>query len=75
MYEASAAQLLSLLRGTGNSIDVVLMVGHNPGIEELVPSLSNRAVHMSTCTLATIKLNVDDWNEVAENCGELESIR
>jgi len=75
MYEASAAQLFSLLRGTGDSIDVVLMVGHNPGIEELAQSLSNRAVHMSTCTLATIKLNVDDWNEVAENCGALESIR
>jgi phosphohistidine phosphatase len=75
MYEASAAQLLSLLRGTDARTEVVLMVGHNPGIEELAQTLANRAVHLSTCTLATIKLNVDNWNEVAKNCGELESVR
>jgi phosphohistidine phosphatase len=71
MYEAAAAQLLSLLRGTGDMIDVVLMVGHNPGIEELAQMLTNRAVHMSTCTLATIKLTVDNWSEVAEHLGDL----
>jgi phosphohistidine phosphatase len=74
MYEASTAELLAILKETPDASDAVLMVGHNPGIEELAQSLSNRAVHMSTCTLATLKLNVDNWSEVAKNCGELESL-
>ena len=74
MYEASVPQLLALLGKTEDAIETMLLVGHNPVMEDLAQTLTNRAVHMSTCTLAAITLEVDRWSDVAEGAGNLERI-
>ncbi len=74
MYEASRADLLGLVRKTEDAIGSLLLVGHNPGMEDLAQLLTKRAVSMSTCTLAKIKLTVDKWSEVDEDLGDLESL-
>ena len=72
IYEADATMLLELISRIENSANTVLVVGHNPGMEELVNLLTNRSEQMSTCTLAKITFETDDWNQVAPGAGTLE---
>lgn len=54
IYAASAAELLELVQGLSEESDTVLVVGHNPGIEDLVSTLAGRQVAMPTAGLAVI---------------------
>lgn len=74
MYETSAPQLLALLSKTDDAIGTLLLVGHNPVMEDLAQALTKRAVHMSTCTLATITFEIDRWSDVAEGGGVLKRV-
>ena len=42
----------------------VLIVGHNPGLEELVEMLTGEIHLMPTCSLAHIKFRVDKWSDI-----------
>lgn len=74
MYEAGPTVLLQLISKIDNGANTALMVGHNPGTEELVRLLTNRAEQMSTCTLAEITFDTDDWSKVAPGHGTLEQL-
>ena len=53
----------------------VLIVGHNPGLEELVEILTGEIHLRSTCSLAHVNLRVDKWLERDyEIRGQLEEI-
>jgi len=49
-----------------------MMIGHNPGFEELLAFLTRQARHMPTCALARIKLDVASWKDVRAGEGSLE---
>ena len=74
MYETSVPQLLALVGKTADEIETMLLVGHNPVMEDLAQALTKRAVQMSTCALVAITLNVDRWSDVMEGGGDLERI-
>ena len=42
----------------------VLIVGHNPVLEEVVEMLTGEIQLMSTFSLAHVKLHVDSWLEI-----------
>jgi phosphohistidine phosphatase len=78
LYLASTATLLEIVRATPDSVDRLLLVGHNPGVEELALRLSRRGglrgeveVKYPTGTLAEIALPVERWTDVGEGDGEL----
>jgi phosphohistidine phosphatase len=65
IYNASTGQLLEIIRSTDDGIDSLLIVGHNPGIEELAAQLSAVEIEkFPTGALAEIKLSVDHWRDV-----------
>jgi phosphohistidine phosphatase len=75
IYAASADVLLAVLRDDAGA-DSVLLVGHNPGMEELVGLLiggSARAssVRMPTAAVACLSLAIRDWRDVAPDAGTL----
>ena len=74
MYEAGPTGLLRLILKIDNGANAALMVGHNPGMEELVRLLTNRAEEMSTCTLAIINFDPDEWSKVVPGKGTLDQI-
>ena len=74
LYEAGLPALLQLISQIQNSANTVLVVGHNPGMEELVQLLTGRAEQMSTCTLAKITFEIDKWNEVGPGNGTLDQL-
>lgn len=71
IYDASSAQLLKIVRGIPDSSTRALMVGHNPGFEDLLARLTGKAEHMPTAALACIELQVDRWEDVEDGKGSL----
>ena len=54
VYAASGRELLGVVRGLSDELDTVVLVGHNPGIEDLVALLTGDRVPMPTSALAVI---------------------
>ena len=74
IYEAGPLRLLEVVSQIEEECSTVLLVGHNPGMEELLQLLTDRAEHMATGTLAKIDLKASDWSKVTEEKGSLDWI-
>lgn len=73
IYEAPRSKLLEVLAEVQEDNNV-LMVGHNPGMEELLRSLTHSVGSMATCAFAKIDLEADQWSEVGDIPGSLDWI-
>jgi phosphohistidine phosphatase len=62
IYEAALSTLFQVVGGFPESAGVVLMVGHNPGFEELLSKLTGRLQSMATAALACLELPTDRWS-------------
>jgi phosphohistidine phosphatase len=78
LYLASAATLLDTVRALPADADRALLVGHNPGLEDLVLLLSAEsnplrgAVEEKFPTASVAVLELDgDWADAADGCGHL----
>ena len=71
IYEAGMRRLLSLISRLDNQADAVMLVGHNPGFEELLRTLTGEEHGMPTASLAGIEFDVDDWAQVKARTGKL----
>lgn len=72
IYEASALALLEIISQIDDHVAQAMIVGHNPGMEELLMILTGETRRMPTAALAFISLNVEKWSEVREGTGRLE---
>lgn len=80
-YLADAATLLALLRQHGGEADAVLLVGHNPGLQELVMQLvppeaetglfGELLEKFPTAAFAVLELDIDSWDQCQPGCGKL----
>lgn len=80
LYDASAGDILDLMRQMDNSVLTLLVVGHNPGLEGLARLLSGPASRSSalrtlaekfpTAALARFVVE-DDWPKLALGSAEL----
>jgi phosphohistidine phosphatase len=64
LYMASPTDILSLLRTVREKAETVMIVGHNPGLEELVSRLTGEQQDMPTAALAQIVLPIDRWRDI-----------
>jgi phosphohistidine phosphatase len=81
VYLASAPSLLDLIQESNDGYDHLMIAGHNPGLEELVlmlvPDDPDDLVRdeieekFPTASIARIHFDVDRWEDVAANKGEL----
>ena len=81
IYLASSATLADLLRETEGDPRSVLMVGHNPGLEDLIfdlvpddgssPLRDVVEVKFPTAAYAVLELNIDRWADLADKCARL----
>lgn len=72
IYDATKAQLLAVIRDAGDDVRELLLVGHNPGLEELLELLTGEARRMPTAALASVRLDADDWAALAPRAARLE---
>jgi phosphohistidine phosphatase len=72
IYEATVSQLLDVISQVDSDRESVLLVGHNPGIEELLALLTGEQQHVTTANFAKIKLAATKWSASLANEGTLE---
>ena len=65
LYHAWPASYLEVLREIPNDYQRVMVVGHNPGMEELVEEVTGEWVRMPTAALAQISLDIDRWSDLS----------
>ncbi len=71
IYDAPAARLLDIVQEADASVGRLMLVGHNPGFEQLASRLTGASTDMPTGSLAEIEFPVDDWEEVDRGNGRL----
>ena len=64
LYAAGPQAYIDALLDLSDDNVRVLIVGHNPGLEELVEVLTGEMHLMPTCSLAYLKLRVDKWSAI-----------
>jgi len=64
LYLASPADIRSLLRTVPDKAETVMIVGHNPGLEELAALLTGERQDLPTAALAQIVLPIDRWRDL-----------
>lgn len=75
LYAASVAALLDVLRAA-DAGQTLLIVGHNPGVEDLIRLLTGgqdaeAIVRLPTAGLACLTLDIAEWPAIDEACGLL----
>lgn len=81
IYLASSATLADLLRELDGDPKAVLMVGHNPGLEDLIfdlvpddgssPLRDVVEVKFPTAAYAVLELDIERWADLADRCARL----
>ena len=81
MYLANEETLLEIIRDLPESAHAPLLVGHNPGLHQLVLDLTRDGAERSriahkfpTAALARIELPADRWRDVAQGSGKLAAL-
>ena len=73
VYEASPTQLIEITSQIEDDRKSVLLVGHNPGMEELLALLVGVEMHMPTASLAKVVLSSKKWDKILAEKGVLDS--
>jgi phosphohistidine phosphatase len=66
LYLASPAQYFQVIAGFPEGVEFPLLVGHNPGLEDLVARWSGRSLHLPTACLLEVELAVEHWADCSE---------
>lgn len=72
IYEASPHTLVKIISEIEENAENVLLVGHNPGMENLVKFFTGEDVGFPTAGFAVVSLWINEWRDVGANCGQLE---
>ena len=54
-----------------DSPGAIMVIGHNPGLEQLVYDLTGESESMPTAAIAHVDLPIDKWSEIISAQGEL----
>ena len=71
IYEATSTRLLEVISQVEDERKSVLLVGHNPGMEEFLATLVGGEQHMPTASLAIISLQSKKWDKVSGSKADL----
>jgi phosphohistidine phosphatase len=83
IYEASAPSLLDVIRAADSAVQRLLLVGHNPGLQELILQLSGPddrglydevASKFPTGALAELHLPIERWRDIEAGRAEIVSL-
>lgn len=81
IYEAPAEALLEVIRSAPEAAACLLLIGHNPGLQDLATTLigtgprdlRNRLdLEFPTAALVIVDFDLDDWRDVAPGTGRIE---
>ncbi len=65
LYDARLSDIINVVRQFAADADVALLVGHNPGMAELVAALGEPISSYPTASLACLRLPIDEWQQAS----------
>ena len=71
IYEAGGLRLLDVVSQIENERKTALLVGHNPGIQELLMLLTGESKKVPTAALLKIELKSSKWSTAADKRAKL----
>jgi phosphohistidine phosphatase len=77
MYDADVDTLLALVRSILDEVDTAIIIGHNPGFEELAEALAgnhDQGVRLPTSGLALLEFDVERWDAARAGTGRLREV-
>lgn len=74
LYEGGSGRLLEALSEVDENLNSVLLVGHNPVLEELVQLLTQETVSLSPGTLTQIDVEATPWSEIGSTTNKLRRV-
>jgi phosphohistidine phosphatase len=66
LYAFDAEPYLATLAALPEDYECVMLVGHNPAMEELLEALTGEFLRFPTAALAELSLPIASWREIAE---------
>ena len=66
LYLASAKLLTEKIQSQSESINDLIIVGHNPGLSELSSSLLKQSIYLPSSGCISLNINLDLWDFEAE---------
>ena len=73
-YLASDRAWLQWINAWSDDHDTGWIVGHNPGVSDLVARLTDQHIWLPTSGMAEIELHIDGWAEAFAGLGRLRSM-
>ena len=75
LYHGFTSDYLDLIRSTDDSCSTLLVIGHNPGLEELLYELTDQSEWLPTAAVARVSLEISHWSEITDYTeGELTDV-
>lgn len=77
LYNPSIEDFVANLETLDDNINSVLIVSHNPAISDFRNFLSSHSsglTYFSTADMAILKLDIDSWQEIKENCAQANDL-
>jgi phosphohistidine phosphatase len=77
IYAADLDTLLAVVRRIPDKVRTAIIVGHNPGFEELAAALAGNPEHgvrLPTSGLAVLEFGVERWDSVRAGTGRLREV-
>jgi phosphohistidine phosphatase len=75
LYQASPATMIEALAAVPREAHRVMVIGHNPGLEETLALLTGRQERLPTAALAQIALKIVNWRDLKPGTrGELVAL-
>ncbi|MBS0282439.1 MAG: histidine phosphatase family protein, partial [Proteobacteria bacterium] len=84
LYLAEAGKILAMIQGLPARTGTVMVIGHNPGLEELAAFLAREPARRKererrdvleekfpTCALAVLDFDIERWRDIQPGEGEL----
>lgn len=71
IYDASESALLKVIESLPQDKDFIALIGHNPGISQILYYLSGAIRDVPPCSVALIEFELDNWTEIYEATGKL----
>ncbi len=74
LYHAPATRYLETAAQFPDSISTAMMVGHNPGLEELVEVLAGEYERMPTGAIACFEFPIESWTQLSPAAAVLKDV-
>ncbi|MFQ5615670.1 MAG: histidine phosphatase family protein, partial [Anaerolineales bacterium] len=66
LYHGAPDDYIDSLNVIAGDEDVIMVVGHNPGMEELLDVLTGESAYLTTANIAQVALPIDGWRGLDE---------